>query len=86
MNQQGMKQLTEGFQAQGFEMLTSHANFITINSKEDGMILYEKLLNQGIIVRPLHPYGMNQWLRVSIGTQEQNQVLLSALNKILKND
>lgn len=80
-NSQGMKQVRFGFDQLGVTYLPSAGNFLTFDCKADGKILYDYLLNQGIIIRPLHPYKMDQYLRVTIGTNEQNTRFLAALKK-----
>jgi histidinol-phosphate aminotransferase len=42
-----------------------------------------ELLKAGVIVRPVGNYGLPQWLRISIGLPEENQVFIDALKKIL---
>lgn len=78
-NEEGMNQIREGLDALTIDYLPSYCNFLTFDCKEDGMSLYNYLLNKGIIVRPLHAYKMDNYIRVSIGTQEQNSRFLSAL-------
>jgi histidinol-phosphate aminotransferase len=79
-NQLGLAKIRQGFDALQLHYLPSFCNFLTFNSKADGMKLYDYLLEQGIIIRPLHPYKMNEYLRVTVGTEEQNTRFLSALN------
>jgi histidinol-phosphate aminotransferase len=81
---EGMKQMRHGFDKLGIHYLPSTCNFLTFDCKEDSMNLYNYLLDRGIIVRPLHPYKMNQYIRVTIGTQEQNTRFLNALNNYYK--
>ncbi|MCL9682724.1 histidinol-phosphate transaminase [Legionella maioricensis] len=78
-NDEGMQQLRTGFDELKLNYLPSACNFLTVDCKEDGLALYNYLLEQGIIVRPLHAYKMNQYIRVSIGTKEQNSRFLAAL-------
>lgn len=78
-NRLGMAQLSQGLDGLGLEYIPSVCNFISFDCKEDGMRLYNYLLDKGIIVRPLHPYDMPNFIRVSIGTQEQNTRFLTAL-------
>ena len=78
-NAEGMEQIRAGFEDLDLEYLPSACNFFTFNCKEDGMSLYNYLLDKGIIVRPLHPYKMNNYIRVTVGTQEQNARFLEAL-------
>ncbi|PJD91420.1 MAG: histidinol-phosphate transaminase [Legionella sp.] len=67
----------------GIHYLPSHANFLTIDCGQDGMPIAKQLQRHGIIVRPLHPYGMPSYLRVTIGTTEQNQRFLQAFFNII---
>jgi len=68
----------------GLKILPCYGNFITLNLERDTLPIYQSLLQQGIIVRPLHAYQMPNHLRITIGTSEQNQLWLEALGKILK--
>jgi histidinol-phosphate aminotransferase len=59
------------------------ANFLMVNVG-DGCAVFEKLLQRKIIVRPLKGYGLAEWIRISVGTMEQNKKLVAALREILK--
>lgn len=84
LNTEGMHQLSEGFNQLDIDYIPSACNFLTFNCKEDGLSLYNYLLDKGIIVRPLHPYKMDNYIRVTIGTKEQNNRFLEALNLYYK--
>jgi histidinol-phosphate aminotransferase len=49
-----------------------------------GAEVFQRLLKQGVIVRPIAAYGMTEYLRVSIGTESENARFLSALATVLK--
>jgi histidinol-phosphate aminotransferase len=66
------------------DYLPTMGNFISLNVKQDGMALYHKLLQQGVIVRPVANYDMPQYLRITIGTQQQNQRFIEALQQSLR--
>jgi len=83
LNDQGKTQLSEGFKALGISHLPSAANFLLVDFERDALPVYEQLLGHGVIVRPVGNYGLDQFLRVSIGTQAQNEQLLGALKEIL---
>lgn len=83
MIQAGMVQLTEGFRALSLIPLPSQGNFIMVDCQQPAQPLYEQLLHQGIIVRPLLPYGLSQHLRITIGTPKQNERLLTCLHSLL---
>lgn len=84
VNQQGMLQMEEGLKKLNISYIPSLGNFISIDVKKDGLEIYQTLLRQGIIVRPLTAYGMPTHLRVTIGTEEQNARFLAALEASLK--
>ena len=50
---------------------------------KDGNAAFEAMQREGIIVRPLAPYGMSQWIRVSVGTEEHNELAIKALTSFL---
>jgi len=60
----------------------SHGNFVLLRHEKAGNILH-KLENQGIIPRPLAPYGMCDYLRISVGSERENERFLAALGPIL---
>ena len=79
VNINGLRQLEKGFKKLKLTYIPSHANFIAVkfsNAKE----IYNNLLKEGVIVRPVE---MENFLRISIGTTEENTCLLRALEKIL---
>lgn len=86
LNKQGLKQMQHGLDSLGLTHLPSSGNFITLNCKTDALPVYQRLQNHGIIVRPLHPYGLNTYLRVTIGTQEQNIRFLNTLSRELPHE
>ncbi|WP_404399262.1 histidinol-phosphate transaminase [Idiomarina seosinensis] len=82
VNQQGMQQLTEFCQQNGYNYIPSYGNFLTIEVGPDAGEIYQKLLHQGVIVRPVGGYGLPNHLRVSIGLPEENQAFIDAMNRI----
>jgi histidinol-phosphate aminotransferase len=86
MNNAGKSFLQNAFDEMNLNYLPTMGNFISVNVKQDGLTLYEKLLQQGVIVRPVANYSMPQYLRITIGTQQQNQRLVETLNRVLAND
>ena len=78
VNLAGMKQLTEGLAALGLDWIPSFANFVTFRAGPAGEV-FQRLLRSGVIVRPIASYGMPEYLRVSVGTHEENARFLQAL-------
>lgn len=68
----------------GLSTLPSQANFLTIDFGREAAPIHSALLERGIIVRPMASYGMPHFLRVTLGTEAQNDRLFTALSDILK--
>lgn len=83
LNLKGMDQLTKGFEALGLEYIPSKGNFICVKFAVDTCELNQKLLEKGVIVRPVANYGMPEYLRISIGTESENAQCLSVLEECL---
>ena len=64
-------------------MKLSANNFITIDFKQPAQPIYDALLREGVIVRPIAGYGMPNHLRISIGLPAENDRLFDALVKVL---
>jgi histidinol-phosphate aminotransferase len=79
-----MAQLQAGFDALGVRQLPSVGNFVMIDCGRPAPAVYEAMLRQGVIVRPVGNYGLPNHLRITIGTREQNERMLSALGSALK--
>jgi len=83
MNRAGMAVLERRLKRLGLETIPSCANFISFRLRRAGAV-YEKLLRQGVIVRPIGGYGMPEHLRVTIGTPKENERFLAALESALE--
>lgn len=83
LNNKGLKQMRHEISALGLLPLPSSGNFITFDCKTDSRSIYQHLLNHGIIVRPLYPYGLNTYLRLTIGTEDQNRHFIDKFKVIL---
>ncbi len=79
---EGRRVLEKAFKAMNLEYVPSHANFVLVNVG-DGKAVFKALLQKGIIVRDMTSYQLPEWIRVSVGTMEQNERFLSALRELL---
>lgn len=79
LNRQGLIQVHNGLMAIGIKPLSSVGNFIMFDCGKKAISIYQALLDYGIIVRPLNSYGLNNYLRVTIGTNQQNNRFLDSL-------
>jgi histidinol-phosphate aminotransferase len=82
LNRRGMEQIVAGLKRLGLEHIPSHGNFVTF-AVSDGAAINQKLLKQGVIVRPIGGYGLPNHLRVTIGLETENARFLEALEKSL---
>lgn len=82
-NRTGLAQLQAGFAALGVKHLPSAGNFVLIDCGRPAGAVYEAMLRQGVIVRPVGNYQLPNHLRVTIGTQAQNERMLGALKLAL---
>ncbi len=82
LNRRGMEQITAGLSKLELEFIPSYGNFISFRIANAGRV-YRRLLELGVIVRPVASYDMPDYLRVSIGLEEENDKFLSALKRII---
>ena len=86
LNRAGMAQLAEGFAALSLGWIPSAGNFVTvrIGPNHDAATVYDTMLDDGVIVRPVANYGMPEHLRVTVGLPEENERFLAALARALE--
>ena len=77
-----MLQVSNAFDSMGIEYIPSVGNFISFKTALPGDLVYEDMLKAGIIIRPISNYGLTDYLRVTIGSNEQNARFLKALNEM----
>jgi histidinol-phosphate aminotransferase len=82
LNEQGLRQLEEGLAARGLPFIPSRGNFLCFETPGDALPVYEALLRQGVIVRPIGGYGMPRHLRVTVGSPDENERFLAALAEV----
>lgn len=82
LNQRGMQQITDGLTKLGLEYIPSFGNFVSFRIGS-ATAMYRRLLELGVIVRPIGNYDMADYLRVSIGLETENDKFLSALAQAL---
>ncbi|HYA36663.1 MAG TPA: histidinol-phosphate transaminase [Candidatus Methylomirabilis sp.] len=83
-NRAGMRQLTEAFAALKLGYIPSAGNFVCVDCGRAAAPLYERLLREGVIVRPVANYGMPTHLRVTVGLPEENKRFIKALEKAMR--
>jgi len=60
------------------------ANFVYVETGEDSRVVFDRLLHEGAIVRPLGPFGADDAIRVTVGTREENEFFVAALERVLQ--
>ena len=83
VNREGMRQLADGFRALGLGHIPSVGNFVSVQLPVAGRKVYEGLLREGVIVRPVANYGMPNHLRITVGLPHENSRFLKALGRVL---
>src|SRR5213593_2668540 len=79
---EGRAYLQEQFAEMQIPFVPAVANFLMVNVG-DGCAVFDELLQRKIIVRPLKGYGLPEWVRISIGTMEQNKRCVAALREVI---
>ncbi len=67
----------------GLDYVKTEANHIAFNAGKDADVVFQDLLKKGVIIRPIGGENYKTWLRVSIGTMEENQEFIRALQEVL---
>ncbi|HSG90583.1 MAG TPA: histidinol-phosphate transaminase [Pseudomonadales bacterium] len=86
LNDEGLALLTSAFEARQLPYIPSVGNFVTVQVAARGVAaadVYEALLREGVIVRPVAGYGLPEHLRVTVGLPAENERFLAALDRVL---
>jgi len=79
----GKRYLTEALKQLGCTPFPSQTNFFLIDVHVDATILYEAMLRKGVIIRSMKAYGFETYIRINVGTGEENSRFLAALKEAL---
>ena len=83
LNHEGMQTLLDGFAALGLPSIPAAGNFLCVEVPGPGLPIYQALLAEGVIVRPVAEYGLPNHLRITIGLPAENDRLLETLARVL---
>ncbi len=83
MTQDGLAYLGAAFSKMKLEYVPSSANFIMVKVGP-GRKIFDAMQRAGVIVRPMDPYGLPEYVRITIGTRAENRRCISVLKKVLK--
>ncbi len=84
LNYKSMTIMEKYFENNNLEYIKSNSNFIFVDVDMDSRVVFQKLLAQGIIVRPGYLWSWDNWLRVSTGTIEQTEKFIQKLDLVLQ--
>ena len=79
LNKEGRDYLQRCFASLGLKYVPSYANFVLVKVG-DGKALFQALQQRGVIIRDMAAYGLPEWVRVTVGTMEQNTRFIRELN------
>ena len=83
VNATGKRYLTQALGGLGLSFIPSESNCLMIDTGRDSQEVFRKLLQLGVIVRSAHIFGMDSFIRITIGTQAQNERLIKSLQNVL---
>lgn len=83
VNQTGKTYLYTQLESMGLNFIPTHTNFILIDVACEARKVFRQLLAKGVIVRAADIFGLSNFIRVTIGTMEQNQRFIAALKEVL---
>lgn len=80
----GIDHLSHGLKDMGLKVVPTQANFLMADLKTDATKIFSQMLGLGVIIRSMKSYGFDRFIRVNTGTQEENQIFISALKTLLE--
>ncbi len=84
VNAEGLARLSRALAERKLAVIPSVGNFVSFDLGRPVAPVYEALLREGVIVRPIANYGLPHHLRVTVGTSEENSFFLTALDRVLE--
>lgn len=85
-NKKGKEFFYREFEKLGLEYIKTESNFLLVKTVLAAKKIFKKLQREGVIIRPGNQFGMENWIRVTIGTQQQNLFFIQKLKTILKEE
>lgn len=84
INREGLEMLERGLRELGCSSLPSQSNFLLATVSDPPSDLFDRLLREGVIVRPMGRFGLGEGsFRVNVGTSDENRLFLDALSRVL---
>jgi len=83
VNKAGKEFLYKSFEEMGLDYIPTHANFLMVDLRKNSKEVFIELQKRGVIIRTGDIFGMDTFIRVTIGTQEENQRFIASLKEVL---
>jgi len=83
-SRQTMSLAIENLERMGLQAIPSQANFVMVDVRKDSNLVFEKLMEQGFIVRPGSAFGMDSFIRITLGTQEEMEEFFQVLRVVIR--
>ena len=83
LNRKGLAYLYDELDKLKLEYLPTQTNFMLIKIQPGGEQVYQQMLKQGVIVRSMDSYGLNEYIRINVGLPEENERFVKALRRVL---
>ncbi len=81
---EGKSFLYDALDKMGLEYVRTATNFMMIDVKRDSGSVFEQLICKGVIVRDMKAWGYDTFIRVSVGTREENEIFIETLKKVIR--
>lgn len=81
---QGLDALQEALAELGVRAFPTQSNFFLIDVARDADEVFQAMLHKGVIVRSMKGYGFPRYIRVNVGTPEENRIFITALGEVLQ--
>ncbi len=82
VNEQGKAYLYQEFTAMGLQYVPTETNFVLVDVDREAPNVFEDLLQMGVIIRPAHVFGLPTFIRVTVGTADENERFIQALKEV----
>ncbi len=83
LNKKEKEFLYQKFDELGLEYIKTEANFMMVDTELPAADVFQKLQQRGVIIRPGNQFGMDSWIRVTVGTRADNEYFIRNLKKVL---
>jgi histidinol-phosphate aminotransferase len=83
VNREGKAFWTKAFADRGLFFYPTQANFLAVRVGRDAQAVFAAMADAGVTIRPLTSFGLTDWIRITIGTPDQNELCLKALDRAL---